>query len=271
MSNTDETPLTAPDPMTPLIAAIDARLAEIGAAEARKPGDAAPLSDHAAEKRFSLGIDGIRNIRRGRRPRENRLPALARFLEMPIEEVSKLCGNASPTAEPDVPKADYRRGNPRIIVRGVVQAGVFVPAFEDQDGFTEVTIPSLPGQETWEKYALRVRGDSMNKFYPEGSIVIVAPFFDVGRPPKPQDHVICLRRDVTDEYEATIKELQLGPDGQLILWPRSTNPDHQSPIHLPTPPHITNWGELHDTGDADVIFAGLVVQAVCPAPYFTGS
>lgn len=43
-------------------------------------------------------------------------------------------------------------------------------------------------------------------------------------------HVVVEREKVDGTIEATIKELVRGDDGSLELWPRSSSPQHQTPV-----------------------------------------
>ena len=75
----------------------------------------------------------------------------------------------------------------------------------------------------------------MNRYYPDGSFVIVVSYLDLARDPLPGEKVVCQRRDKTGQVEATIKEYVL-QDGRHYLWPRSDHPDHQAPILLEAVP-----------------------------------
>jgi SOS-response transcriptional repressor LexA len=76
--------------------------------------------------------------------------------------------------------------------------------------------------------ALRVVGTSMNKLYPEGRYVIVAPVAEAGL--REHDHVV-VQRDRGGLVETSLKEL-VTEGGRPMLYPRSTDPAFQSPIDL---------------------------------------
>lgn len=111
----------------------------------------------------------------------------------------------------------------------------------------------------------------MDRVFPDGTIIIVASYIDIGRDPLPGERVICVRKDLaTGEFEATVKEYAQGLDGQHMLWPRSTDPDHQAPIYLPKTPYLGNHNKprfnfneinLMDQ-DAETIITGLVIQHI---------
>jgi hypothetical protein len=126
-----------------------------------------------------------------------------------------------------------------------------------------------------ERFGLLVRGNSMNRLYPEGTIVLVIRFGDLGRDPAPGERVVVVRRDrKTGEFEATLKEYDRDAQGRHILWPRSADPEFQSPIvlsgQIPLPlgeealPAAVSAGNLHDAGDPDIMITALVVGSYRP-------
>lgn len=146
----------------------------------------------------------------------------------------------------------------RIDVIGFVQAGLFSEALEWQvsDRYA-VTYPIDDGYSPrFRRYALEVRGESMNRVFTAGSVVCVIDFFDLGRAPETGDFVVVHRRDPYGPgVEATIKALQIREDGSVCLWPQSTDPNFQQPIILP------NLGRdsLDCAGAPDIQIKGLVV------------
>lgn len=74
----------------------------------------------------------------------------------------------------------------------------------------------------------------MNLEYPEGSIVVWVDQLDF-RPAAHEDHVIVYSYAKDDAIEATVKELRI-VDGKSWLWPRSSDPAHQAPVDLASPP-----------------------------------
>lgn len=76
------------------------------------------------------------------------------------------------------------------------------------------------------RFFLRVRGDSVNEVYPEGTFIECVSVF--GRiEPVPGKRVVVVRRRCDGLIEATVKEL-VERDETLWLVPRSTNPSHQA-------------------------------------------
>lgn len=74
----------------------------------------------------------------------------------------------------------------------------------------------------------------MNLEYPPGSVAIWVDVLD-SRPPRHEDHVVVYAHRPDGKIEATIKELRI--DGAMRwLWPRSNDPQHQTPLDIDTPP-----------------------------------
>lgn len=119
-------------------------------------------------------------------------------------------------------------GDPVTVV-GAVEAGSWSEAYEwgeeDRVGFYA---PPATEYEGRDRFGLRVVGSSMDRVYPEGTILdcVAVEEDDIveGR------RVIAERTDVDGLVEATVKELARGLDGQWLLYPRSYDPQHQTPV-----------------------------------------
>ena len=83
--------------------------------------------------------------------------------------------------------------------------------------------------EGCERFALRVIGDSMDLVAPHGSIVVCVKLIDVGRSPRNGEIVVVMHRTPHGFMDATLKQY-IEQEGQVYLWPRSSSPEHQSPI-----------------------------------------
>jgi len=117
--------------------------------------------------------------------------------------------------------------NRMVPVLGTVQAGLFavIPDDPEPAGFVPLV---LPGFEAASLYALRIVGESMNRVYPDGTIVIVCPAAEIGI--RDGDHVI-VRHVRNGLAETTVKEVVQEKAG-VSLWPRSTDPAFQAPVRL---------------------------------------
>lgn len=151
--------------------------------------------------------------------------------------------------------AEYAGTRVRIV--GELAAGDWKDTFEipheDQEVVTvqlDDDLANLPIQ------GFKVSGDSMNQFYPDGSVVYVAPLHALPGAPMSGDHVMVMRhRD--GEVEGTIKEFVRDEDGKQWLWPRSSSPMHQAPLDYKG----GKRGKIES-----VVIAGVVVAALVKRP-----
>lgn len=158
---------------------------------------------------------------------------LARTAEVPVWKI-----NGDP---PELP-------NPTTVwVGGFVEAGNYREAVEwDESQRYSVDVP-FPPRFAGKAKALEVRGPSMNRRYPPGSVVIWVDCLDF-RTPRSGDRVIVYAYTVADQIEATVKELR-GEGDDRWLWPDSSDPNHQTPINPRNPPD----------GIRDVEIKGIVI------------
>lgn len=144
----------------------------------------------------------------------------------------------------------------RVPIVGVLQAGDWREAVEypDEDQRQiEAPIPeTIEGVPTRRLniQAFEVAGPSMNRIYPEGTIVYAASTMSF-REPVAGDRVIVVRKDKHGLFEATLKELDITPDGKKWLYPKSYDPEHQAPL-----PYV-NGEEVTVSG---IVVAALVLE-----------
>lgn len=137
----------------------------------------------------------------------------------------------------------------RVKLVGQLQAGSWREAIEfppEEQG--ELPIYLAPHQRHLVAQAFRVCGQSMNKLYPHETIVIVAATIANKIQPRSGQVVLVQRRNKRGQIEATLKEYVVGPDGVKWLWPRSTDPQYQTPL-------------AYKEGDEDVVITGIVIRA----------
>jgi repressor LexA len=226
------------------------------------------LSERKACLKAGVGLKSIYHIKaRSHAPKPDTLSKLAAALGVPPAYFLD--------AAPQDGGEDEALALDRVFVVGAVQAGVWREAIEwDGDDWYSVTPPRpktnrFPGIE---RFGLEVRGSSMNRKYPEGTVVIVVRFGDIARPPKKGERVVVLRRShETGHYEATLKEYDRDEQGRHILWPRSDDPEFQTPFILsgeklplsggyePLPRTVSAGEFTHATGAPDIIISALVV------------
>jgi len=150
----------------------------------------------------------------------------------------------------------------QIEVRGDVQAGVWREAIEwPAVDWYAITVPIDTAYQGFHRYGLKVCGQSMNKVFPEGSVVVVINFGDLGCLPKTGDFVVAVQRcSETGQFEATVKAVQVKDDGTVILWPRSWDPAFQTPIVIPP------GDDAECAGAPDIAIQSLVVGSYMPNP-----
>lgn len=205
----------------------------------------------------------------------NHAKALCRYAGFPEEDFSRLYGvpadifyfarhgvtwkGQKPPGNLSLPPSQLSLR--RVPVVGFVQAGFFTEAIEW--GFEDRYYVQIPTDDGYPpdltRYGLEVRGNSMNRIFPDGSLVSVIDFSELGRAPETGDYVTVLRRDdFGPGMEATVKALQIRDDGSICLWPRSTDPHFQQPFVIPPP----NTDYYDQAGCPDIEIKGLVVGSI---------
>lgn len=193
--------------------------------------EALGLSERKACLQADVGINTIRHIRvRGHAPKPAALAKLAAALGVPASYFLDVAGG-----QPDAaPRAQSIAAVSTVYVKGAVQAGVWQEALEWSPAeWQPVYVPEDERYRDVDKFGLLVRGTSMNKVYPEGSIIIAVRLDDLGRMPRSGERVVVLKRmDKDSGMEATIKRYEVDAEGRNILWPESYDPLYQTPIIL---------------------------------------
>lgn len=124
-----------------------------------------------------------------------------------------------------IEKPTTAAGLRNVQVTGTVQAGSWADShtFDPQDQ-TAVTVPNHPDYRNLDLYARRIEGESMNRVYAAGSIVVLSRLLQrpgeilVGK----RYHVRRTRGDLTEE---TIKTLVRASNGEYWLQPESDSPE----------------------------------------------
>lgn len=218
----------------------------------------------AREINPAVGVDFLRDMRRRKHlPRTDKLAALAQVLGVPVSRlVAEISHNgeeaSAGTSASSLPVA-------QIQVCGEVQAGVWKEAQEwPLTDRYEITIPQDSAYPGLKRYGLMVKGQSMNRVFQEGSVVIVINFSELGRRPRNGDYVVAMQRSaVSDSFEATIKAVQIKAGGQMVLWPQSTEPEFQAPLVLPGPETTVCYSAAESP---NVTILALVVGSYMPMP-----
>jgi transcriptional regulator with XRE-family HTH domain len=139
----------------------------------------------------------------------------------------------------------------RVCVRGALQAGLWSSDFDwsPEDQY-EIWVNRTPELERETLYAAEVRGPSMNRAYPDHTIVILK------RRVEGLDDLISGKRYHVERIrsdglvENTIKTLIRRKDGTLWLQPESDDPEYSASVQVKTSSRET------------ISFVGRVVQAI---------
>lgn len=174
-------------------------------------------------------------INGGRKVQAAEIKPLASYLEWPEATVLAYVVGATPLRP-------VRRGSKAkgislrsVPVVGAVQAGQWAEALEwpPSDRY-EVIVPGDPAFAGFPVTAVEVRGPSMNRVYPEGTVLIcVGAVYLADYAFNTGDRVVVHRRDRTGLLEATVKEYVLDDTSHAWLWPRSDDPNFQQPWRVP--------------------------------------
>lgn len=141
-----------------------------------------------------------------------------------------------------------------------MQAGQWVEAIEwSIDDRYEVSV--VLDQPYQKPFGLLLRGESMNREYPDGTLLICVNVYDLEGGVLDRDHVIVQRTTREGLIEATCKEVVVDPDKKRAwLWPRSDDPEHQQPIPVPWPPDTV------DRETETIAITSVVVGSIKPRP-----
>lgn len=203
-------------------------------------------------------------IRGDRRVASDEVAVIAQFLEWPSTRVLGLLSDPKALA---LNVGEDTVSLTRVAVIGAVEAGHFREALEyvpDEDQ-PFVDVPSDARYPACRRFALQVRGPSMNLVYPEGSYIIVVPTMDLGEgwQPRPGQRVIVQRSNDVGQVEATVKEFAIDADGKAWLWPRSSDPAFRDPWRVPD---AWDGNGDFDEHNENLRITGLVVQSLRNEP-----
>lgn len=167
--------------------------------------------------RVGLSWQSISNIERGQ----------TSLTARNIEKVAEVFG-----CEPaDIVSADD--GTRRVPVVGYVQAGVFAESHEFEEGDSyDVFIENEPRLRQFRLEGREVRGPSMNRRYPEKTVVIITDMVETGAAIVEGKRYVVERERADGMREATVKKLWRDSTGKFWLLPESDDPRYQEPIPL---------------------------------------
>lgn len=139
-----------------------------------------------------------------------------------LMEISRFLGVPQPSGAPAVRT---------VRVAAFVQAGAWQPSWEwPYEEQYDVVVPADPALSQYRLWAAETRGTSMNRRYPEKTVVVFTRLEDTQEAPVPGRRYIVERRRVDGDCEYTVKTLYQDDKGMMWLLPESTDPLYQAPI-----------------------------------------
>jgi len=150
---------------------------------------------------------------------------------MDDETYTELAAVMNTTAAILMGESDYSPAVGQAIVIGRVQAGNWQKAVTFVDEADTSIVPCVLPPHIASKgtrapvFGLSVKGDSMDQVFPEGSVLICLPLYEMSGKIKDGDYVVVHRINPDGLYEATCKQYRL-VDGEMWLAPKSSNPRH---------------------------------------------
>lgn len=135
-----------------------------------------------------------------------------------------------------------------------VQAGYWAENWEwPYDEQYDVAVPADEFLSQVELFAAETRGPSMNRRWPEGTVVVFTNVIETEESPQIGKRYVVERRRANGDLEHTVKLLHQDADGRYWLVPESTDPVFQQPIPV---------DEDSQGGDFEVRIVGRVRYAV---------
>ncbi|MDH6265513.1 transcriptional regulator with XRE-family HTH domain [Rhizobium sp. SG_E_25_P2] len=193
--------------------------------------DALGISAASASQKAGLSKDAIRNIQRsvksGKRVGVSTitLDKLAPVLKTTTSWLLNGVGDQ----EVFEPEGDFRR----VVVAAHVQAGQWSESWEwPEDDQYPVYVPNDKLYAHVKLFGAETRGPSMNRRYPERTVLIFADVSETHEEPVPGKRYIVERCKPGGECEHTVKTLFVDEEGKPWLLPESDDPRYQSPISI---------------------------------------
>lgn len=147
--------------------------------------------------------------------------ARTRLMEKRERAIAEIFG----VAPDDLYEKELPSGLRTVRVQQHVQAGYYAESnlWPDDEGY-DVIVPADPDLESFRLYGTEVRGPSMNKIYPEGTVLVFTSIFETLESPVLGKRYIVERVRIDGLRESTVKTLQQDGDGNYWLVPESDDP-----------------------------------------------
>lgn len=125
------------------------------------------------------------------------------------------------------------QGARTVRVRAFVEAGTWEEAHEwPEDDWYEVSVPDAPDLRPYQLYGVETRGPSMDRVYPEGTVVVFTSMIERPAQMEVGKKYIIERERADGMREATVKTLAKDDTGKYWLLPESNDPRFQNPIEI---------------------------------------
>lgn len=182
--------------------------------------EAKGLSQKELADRLGIHVTNLNKLERGKSsPSTTRLEQIAAELEVGI---SDLFGD---------PPAST--GTRTVTVKGFVQAGHWAETWEwGDDDVYSVPVPDDPSLRSFMLHAAETRGPSMNRRYPEKTVLVFTDVIETGASLELGRRYIVERERADGLREATVKTLWRDEAGKIWLLPESDDPRFQEPIPI---------------------------------------
>ncbi|MBN9044653.1 MAG: LexA family transcriptional regulator [Rhizobiales bacterium] len=120
-----------------------------------------------------------------------------------------------------------------VTVKGYIQAGMWAETWEwPLEDQYEVPVLDDPALHNFSLHAAETRGPSMNKRYPEGTVLVFTDAMERPEDLVPGKRYLIERERADGLREATVKKLWQDEHGALWLVPESDDPRFQEAIAL---------------------------------------
>ncbi|WP_181181806.1 LexA family transcriptional regulator [Mesorhizobium sp. B1-1-6] len=165
----------------------------------------------------------IRDIVQGKKlsVRTDKLESLARALQLDAADLS----HSKSTAVDSTVR--------NVTVKGFVQAGHWAETWEwGDDDVYSVPVPNDPALRPFMLHAAETRGPSMDKRYPERTVLVFTDVVETGASLDLGKRYIVERERADGLREATVKTLWRDEGGKVWLLPESNDPRFQEPIPI---------------------------------------
>lgn len=96
----------------------------------------------------------------------------------------------------------------------------------------DVLVPDAPELSPYILFGAEVRGNSMDKRYSPGSVLVFTSIYDTHEDLEVGKRYIVQRERADGAYETTVKTLWRDESGEYWLMPESTDPRFQQPLPL---------------------------------------